>query len=120
APATTAEPASPTTAAPETTAAQPPTTAAPETTAAAPETTASTAEEADLKVSTLGICNELTLYWAYEKGFFDQQNLNVELVPAAGGSAGVAGLVSEAIDVSFTNGFTALLGVSQGFPLRII
>ena len=74
----------------------------------------------DVKVTSIGYCNEVYLWWAQEKGIFTDNDLNVELVPAQGGAAGVAAIMSGAADFSFTNGYTALISLSQGFPLKFV
>lgn len=72
-----------------------------------------------LRITTLGLCNEIW-YWADEKGIFADHNLEVEGVRTAGGAAGIAAIVSESADISFTNGYTSIISYAQGFPIRII
>jgi len=71
-----------------------------------------------VKATTLGLCNESNMYWGVEQGVFEKHGLEVELVRSAGGAAGVAALMSGAVDFSFTNGFTSIISFTQGFPLR--
>lgn len=71
-----------------------------------------------VKVTSIGYCNEIYLWWAQDKGIFEAHGLDVELVPSQGGAAGIAAIMSGAADFSFTNGFTALLSLSQGFPIQ--
>lgn len=73
-----------------------------------------------VRVTTIGFCNEFYLWWAEEKGVFEEYGIQIEYVQTAGGSAGLAAIMSDSADFSFTNGFTALLSFSQGFPIRFV
>lgn len=111
APATTQ--AAATTAAPAATAA--PSTAAPET-SAAPEPAGPT----KVRVTTLGLCNEVPVYWAIDKGIFARNGLEVELVRVTGGSASLAGIIGGSAEFAFTNAFTSILAYTQGFPIHYV
>lgn len=73
-----------------------------------------------VRVTSIGYCNEIYLWWAQEHGIFEDHGLEVELVNSQGGAAGVAALMSGEVDFSFTNGYTALISLSQGFPLKFV
>lgn len=60
------------------------------------------------------------MYWGIEKGKFAEHGLEVELIRTAGGAAGIAAIVSDSADFSFTNGFTAINSFVAGFPVRFI
>jgi len=81
---------------------------------------AAAADPRTIKVTTLGLCNEVYLPWAQEKGIFEKHGLKVETVRTAGGAAGVAAIVSGSADFSFTNGYTAIISFSQNFPVRFV
>jgi len=103
-----------TTGAPATTAA-PGTTAAP-TTTAAPQPTG----PIKLRATTLGLCNEVTMFWARDKGVFERNGLEVDLVRVTGGSASLASIVGGSAEIAFTNAFTSILAFTQGFPIHYI
>ena len=73
-----------------------------------------------LRVTTLGLCNEMNVFWALERGFFEDQNLDVELVRSTGGSAGLAAVVGGSADLAFANTLSSILAYTQGFPIRYI
>ncbi len=77
-------------------------------------------ELSPVRVTSIGFCNEVYLWWGQEHGIFADHGLDVELVPSQGGAAAVAAVMSEATDFAFTNGFTSLISLSQGFPLKFV
>jgi ABC-type nitrate/sulfonate/bicarbonate transport system substrate-binding protein len=81
---------------------------------------AAAADPRVVKVTTLGLCNEVYLWWGQDKGIFEKHGLKVETVRTAGGAAGVAAIISGSADFSFTNGYTAIISYSQNFPVRFI
>lgn len=72
------------------------------------------------KVTSIGFCNEIYLWWGLEQGIYEDHGIDLELVPSQGGAAGIAAIMSGAADFSFTNGFTALISLSQGFPIQFV
>ena len=55
-----------------------------------------------------------------EKGFFDEQRLDIELQPTQGGAATIPALVSGDIQVGGSNVVSLLLASSKGLPIRAI
>ncbi|WGX96019.1 ABC transporter substrate-binding protein [Nocardioides sp. L-11A] len=74
-----------------------------------------------LKVSSLGYCSEIPLWWAEEKGLFDDRGLDVELVEAGGGgSTTIAAAVGGSVDVAFTAPGEVIQAIQGGTPLTWI
>ncbi len=73
-----------------------------------------------LKVTTLGLCNEVPVYWAMDKGIFAKNKLSVSLVKSSGGAAALAALQGGSVDVAFTNPLSAILAAKQGITVRWI
>lgn len=111
-------------------------TPAPETTAAADESTDADDGDADdgdadeppapdedwptLRITSLALCNEIAVFWAIEKGIFEEFGVDVELVRSTGGSAGLAAVVGGSADLAFANTLSSILAYDQGFPIKYI
>jgi len=74
----------------------------------------------ELRVGVIPIVDVAPIYLGVEQGFFEEQGLEVELVPGSGGAAAVPGVVSGDYDFSFGNVTSILLASSEGLPLRIV
>jgi NitT/TauT family transport system substrate-binding protein len=77
-------------------------------------------EVRQLRVGVIPIVDVAPIYLGVEQGFFEEQGLEVELVPGSGGAAAVPGVVSGDYDFSFGNVTSILLANSEGLPLRIV
>ncbi|WP_235734650.1 ABC transporter substrate-binding protein [Nocardioides alcanivorans] len=77
-------------------------------------------DDGSLRVTTLGLCNEIPLYWAQEKGLFEDHDVEVELVKSTGGAAALTALQSGDIDLAFANPFSTMIALDQGLDLRWI
>ncbi|MCR1784624.1 ABC transporter substrate-binding protein [Nocardioides carbamazepini] len=77
------------------------------------------ADGGTLRVTTLGLCNEV-VYWAQEKGLFADHGVEVELVKSTGGAAALTALQSGDIDLAFANPFSTMLAIDQGLDLKWI
>ncbi|MEV8511547.1 ABC transporter substrate-binding protein [Dactylosporangium sp. NPDC051484] len=73
-----------------------------------------------VRITTLGLCNEIPVYWAQEKGIFAKNNVKVELVKSTGGAAALTALQSGDIELAFTNPFSTMIAISQGIDLKWI
>lgn len=73
-----------------------------------------------LRITTLGLCNEIPVFWAEENGIFEDNGLQVELVKSTGGAAALTALQSGDIDLAFTNPFSTLIARSQNIDVRWI
>lgn len=71
-----------------------------------------------VKVTTLSLCNEISVLWAQKKGIFEKNGLNVELVKAGGGAAGIAAVQGGSANLAFTNPFSTMLAMNSGVSLR--
>jgi len=61
------------------------------------------------------------IYIAYEKGYFKEQGLDVELIPFDSGAKMVAALGSGQLDVGSGEAGTALLNaIDQGFDVQVV
>lgn len=77
-------------------------------------------EDRSLRITTLGLCNEINTFWALDRGVFERHGLDVELIPSTGGSAGLAAVTGGSADLSFTNALSALLAYNEGFPINYV
>lgn len=73
-----------------------------------------------LKVTTLGLCNEVQLYWALSQGYFENHGLDVEPAQVLGGAASISALVSDEVDIAYTNIITGMLSFAEGVPLVFV
>src|SRR5688500_11080403 len=71
-------------------------------------------EVQQLRVGVIPIVDVAPIYLGVEQGFFEEQGLEVELVPGSGGAAAVPGVVSGDYDFSFGNVTSILLASSEG------
>lgn len=78
------------------------------------------ADSGTLRVTTLGLCNEIPVFWAQKNGIFKDNGLNVELVKSTGGAAALTALQSGDIDLAFTNPFSTMIATSQGIDVKWI
>jgi NitT/TauT family transport system substrate-binding protein len=77
-------------------------------------------EVRSIRVGVIPIVDVAPIYLGVEQGFFEDRNLDVELVPGSGGAAAVPGVVSGDYDFSFGNVTSILLASSEGLPLRVV
>lgn len=78
------------------------------------------ADSGVLRITTLGLCNEIPVFWAEENGIFKDNGLDVELVKSTGGAAALTALQSGDIDLAFTNPFSTMIATSQGIDVQWI
>ncbi|MEU0479555.1 ABC transporter substrate-binding protein [Streptosporangium sp. NPDC006013] len=72
-----------------------------------------------LNVTSLSLCNELSLY-ALDKGIFAKHGLDVKLVNVQSGSAGIAALQGGSTDVAFVSPQALLTAIQEGIDMKII
>lgn len=96
-----------------------PATAAP--TAAAPATATPAPQPQKLKVGVLGTTGDSPIYIALEKGYFKEQNLDVEFVQFGSALDMIAPLSAKQLDVG-SGGIGAALfnAVAQGIPIKLV
>jgi NitT/TauT family transport system substrate-binding protein len=73
-----------------------------------------------LKVGVIPIADVAPLYLGIEKGFFKQENLDIEPKLAEGGAAIVPAVVSGTNQIGFSNTTSLLIASSKGLPIQII
>lgn len=78
------------------------------------------ADSGTLRITTLGLCNEIPVFWAEKNGIFKDNGLNVELVKSTGGAAALTALQSGDIDLAFTNPFSTMIARSQDIDVKWI
>lgn len=88
--------------------------------AAANASTATAADLTKVRMTTFGTCGEIWNWWAQAKGIYQKYGLDVEQVHSTGGAAALAAVVSNSVDIGYVNGFTTIIGYSQGLPLQVI
>jgi NitT/TauT family transport system substrate-binding protein len=81
------------------------------------------ARAADLKtvrVSVIPIIDTVPLVVARKLGFFEQEGLQVDTSPTAGGAVGIPAVVGGSLDITFGNVVSTMLAAGQGLPVRVI
>jgi NitT/TauT family transport system substrate-binding protein len=73
-----------------------------------------------LKVGVIPIADVAPLYLGIEKGFFKEENLEIEPVLAEGGAAIVPAVISGTNQIGFSNTTSLLIASSKGLPVQII
>lgn len=73
-----------------------------------------------LKVGVIPIADVAPLYLGIEKGFFKEENLEIEPVLAEGGAAIVPAVVSGTNQIGFSNTTSLLIASSKELPVQII
>ena len=73
-----------------------------------------------IRVTSLGLCNEISVFWARDKGIFEANGLEVELVRTQGGAGSLAAIIGGSADAAFTNAFSTIIAYNQGFPISWI
>lgn len=70
-----------------------------------------------VRVTSLGLCNEISVFWARDKGIFEANGLEVELVRTQGGAGSLAAIIGGSAEFAFTNAFSTIIAYNQGFPI---
>jgi NitT/TauT family transport system substrate-binding protein len=77
-------------------------------------------EKAAIKVGVLPLGDYAAVYWADEKGYFEDQGLDVTLEPLQGGPIGVQKVASGELDFSFSNTVSSTIAVDKGAPIKTV
>lgn len=77
-------------------------------------------EKTDLKVGSLPLADYAALYWAEEKGFFEREGLNVEIVPVQGGPVGIQQVASGELDITNSTPFGTSMAADSGLPIKTV
>lgn len=73
-----------------------------------------------VKVGVVPVSAVAALYLGEEKGFFEDEGIEIEMVPGQGTSAAIAGVVSSALNVGVTAPSTVIQARTQGIDLVAI
>lgn len=79
-----------------------------------------TLEKKEITVGSLPLADYAALYWADEKGFFEDEGLDVTIEPVQGGPAGVQKVVSGELDFTNSTPFGTAMAVDSGLPIRSV
>ena len=77
-------------------------------------------EKTEITVGSLPLADYAALYWADEKGFFEDEGLDVTIEPVQGGPAGVQKVVSGELDFTNSTPFGTAMAVDSGLPIRSV
>lgn len=84
---------------------------------AAPASGGSEECPSDISVGVLPLPDYAAVYWAQEKGQFEEEGLNAELVPLQGGPIGVQKVASGELEFSFSNAISTTVAVANDAPI---
>lgn len=73
-----------------------------------------------IKVTAPPVMEAASIYVAQEEGFFEEEGLEVEIVPAASAAAQIPALTSGDVQFAQTTPVTGLTAVAQGIPVRLV
>lgn len=73
-----------------------------------------------LKVGVIPISDVVPLYLGISKGFFKDEHLTIEPVPAQGGAVIVPAVLSGDDQIGFSNAVSMILAASRGLPIQAV
>jgi len=73
-----------------------------------------------VRVGVIPIADVAPLYLGREQGFFEDEGLEVETEPAAGGAAIAQAVAGGDLEFGFSNTISLLIAASQGLPVQIV
>jgi NitT/TauT family transport system substrate-binding protein len=77
-------------------------------------------ETTELTVGALPIADYAALYWADEKGFFEEEGLTVTLQPVQGGPIAAQNVATGELDLSFSNTISTSIATQSGLPIKTV
>jgi NitT/TauT family transport system substrate-binding protein len=80
----------------------------------------STRPRTAIVVSPITVIGMVNLYYAVNTGMFERAGLDVTVVPAASGAAGLTSVVGGAAQISFANVLTLSIAHAKGIPVRLL
>ena len=83
-------------------------------------TDTSSQEMTSIKVGVVPVVDVAPLYLGIDKGFFEEEGLEVEPVVAQGGAAIIPAVVAGDQEIGFSNVVSLMLGQTQDLPVKII
>ncbi|MGH1564513.1 ABC transporter substrate-binding protein [Mumia sp. DW29H23] len=76
--------------------------------------------QVDVKVGVIPIVDTAPIWLGKDKGFFEDEGINLEIATTTGGAAAVPGVVSGDFDFAFGNVVSLMVGADQGLPLQFV
>lgn len=73
-----------------------------------------------IKVATIGVTTEGSLFLGIDQGFFAEEGLEVETSVVANAPAGLAAAQSGQVEIAYTPTIPLLNALSQGVPLKVV
>ncbi|MFD1824382.1 MULTISPECIES: ABC transporter substrate-binding protein [Mumia] len=73
-----------------------------------------------IKVGVIPIVDTAPIWLGKEKGFFEEEGIDLEITTTTGGAAAVPGVVSGDFDFAFGNVVSLMVGADQGLPLEFV
>jgi NitT/TauT family transport system substrate-binding protein len=77
-------------------------------------------EKSTIKVGGIAGASSAALYIAYDKGYFRQQGLNVQIVTTSNGGQALNQLVGKALDITLANDVSGIQAAIQGTPVKLV
>jgi NitT/TauT family transport system substrate-binding protein len=77
-------------------------------------------ETTELTVGALPIADYAALYWADDKGFFEDEGLKVTLQPVQGGPIAAQNVATGELDLSFSNTISTSIATQSGLPIKTV
>lgn len=77
-------------------------------------------ELTELKVGALPLPDYAALYWADQKGYFEDEGLTVELQPLQGGPVGIQRVGAGDLHCSFANTLSTITAQTSGVPIKLM
>jgi NitT/TauT family transport system substrate-binding protein len=86
-------------------------------------TTPANAAEAKLdkvRVGVLPISDTLPVWIGRDNGFFEQEGIQIEIVPIQGGAVGIPAMIGGSLDVTYSDVGTILKSAEKGVALQVV
>lgn len=78
-------------------------------------------DEVAVAIGQKGLWDTLVIHQGIEEGFFEDENISVEMTWTKGGAETLQAVTTQSVDMGFVNGMLGVLGAYQrGAPVRII
>lgn len=78
------------------------------------------AEDTTVRISYFPLVHTATAVNAAEAGLFEEEGVDVELLPSAGGAQAIPSLMAGDYDVTYTNYSSAIVAAQQGLPIVFV
>ncbi len=78
-------------------------------------------DEVAVAIGQKGLWDTLVIHQGIEEGFFEKENISVDMTWTKGGAETLQAVTTQSVDMGFVNGMLGVLGAYQrGAPVRII